>query len=88
MIRVEHVSMKFNLGIEKNYSMKEAFIAMFDKKRRQKPTEFWALDDLTFNVKKMSYFKATYKKKNKMSELISFKDVKKIYVVGEKKFKH
>lgn len=44
--------MKFNLGIEKNYSMKEAFIAMFDKKRRQKPTEFWALDDLTFNVKK------------------------------------
>ena len=32
--------------------MKEAFIAMFDKKRRQKPTEFWALDDLTFNVKK------------------------------------
>lgn len=52
MIRAEHVSMKFNLGIEKNYSMKEAFIAMFDKKRRQKPTEFWALDDLTFNVKK------------------------------------
>lgn len=52
MIRVEHVSMKFNLGIEKNYSMKEAFIAMFDRKRRQKPTEFWALDDLTFNVKK------------------------------------
>ena len=52
MIRVEHVSMKFNLGIDKNYSMKEAFIAMFDKKRRQKPTEFWALDDLTFNVKK------------------------------------
>ena len=52
MIRVEHVSMKFNLGIEKNYSMKEAFIAMVDKKRRQKPTEFWDLDDLTFNVKK------------------------------------
>ena len=52
MIRVEHVSMKFNLGIEKNYSMKEAFIAMFDKKRRQNPTELWALDDLTFNVKK------------------------------------
>ena len=52
MIKVEHVSMKFNLGIEKNYSMKEAFIAIFDKRRRQKPTEFWALDDLTFNVKK------------------------------------
>lgn len=32
----------------------------------------------------MSYFKATCKKKNKMSELISFKDVKKTYVVGEK----
>ena len=52
MIKVEHVSMKLNLVIEKNYSMKEAFIAMFDKRRRQKPTEFWALDDLTFNVKK------------------------------------
>ena len=33
----------------------------------------------------MSYFKVTCKKKNKMSELISFKDVKKTYVVGEKK---
>ena len=34
----------------------------------------------------MSYLKAICKKENKMSELISFKDVKKTYVVGEKKF--
>lgn len=50
MIKIEHVSMKFNLGIEKNYSIKEAFIAVFDRKRRQKPTEFWALNDVSFHV--------------------------------------
>lgn len=52
MIKLEHVSMKFNLGIEKNYSIKEAFIAFFDRKRRVKPTEFWALKDVSFEVKK------------------------------------
>ncbi len=51
MIKIEHVSMKFNLGIEKNYSIKEAFISIFDRKRRQKPTEFWALNDISFSVK-------------------------------------
>lgn len=50
MIKIEHVSMKFNLGIEKNYSIKEAFISIFDRKRRQKPTEFWALNDISFHV--------------------------------------
>lgn len=50
MIKIEHVSMKFNLGIEKNYSIKEAFISVFDKKRRQKRTEFWALEDISFEV--------------------------------------
>jgi ABC-type polysaccharide/polyol phosphate transport system ATPase subunit len=44
--------MKFNLGIEKNYSIKEAFIAFFDKKRRIKKSEFWALKNISFNVEK------------------------------------
>lgn len=52
MITIENVSMKFNLGIEKNFSIKEAFISLFDKKRRQKRTDFWALSDVSFRVKK------------------------------------
>lgn len=52
MIKLENVSMRFNLGIEKNYSIKEAFISIFDKKRRVKKTEFWALDNISFEVKK------------------------------------
>lgn len=52
MIKLEHVSMKFNLGIEKNFSIKEAFISMFDKKRRPKKSDFWALSDVSFSVKK------------------------------------
>lgn len=52
MIKLENISMKFNLGIEKNYSIKEAFISIFDKKRRIKKSEFWALNDISFNIKK------------------------------------
>lgn len=52
MIKLEHVSMKFNLGIEKNFSIKEAFIAFFDRKRKPKKTDFWALKDVSFSVKK------------------------------------
>ena len=52
MIKLENISMKFNLGIERNYSIKEAFISIFDKKRRLKKTEFWALNDVSFEFKK------------------------------------
>ena len=52
MIKLENISMRFNLGIEKNFSIKEAFISIFDKKRRPKKTEFWALSDVSFEVKK------------------------------------
>lgn len=52
MIKLENVSMKFNLGIEKNYSIKEAFISIFDKKRRIKRDYFWALSDISFDVEK------------------------------------
>lgn len=53
MIKVENVSMKFNLGIEAS-SFKEKFIGLFDKKRRNsnKKNEFWALKDVSFEVKK------------------------------------
>lgn len=52
MIKLENISMRFNLGIEKNYSIKEAFISIFDKKRRPKKTDFWALSDVSFEIKK------------------------------------
>lgn len=50
MIKVENVSMRFNLGMEAS-SFKEKFIAIFDKKRRtKKKNEFWALKDVSFEV--------------------------------------
>lgn len=52
MINLEKVSMKFNLGIEKNFSMKQAFIDLFTKKKNKKSEEFWALTDVSFHVKK------------------------------------
>ena len=52
MISVKNVSMKFDLGVEKNNSFKNKFIAIFDKKRRKKKEYFWALDDVSFDVKK------------------------------------
>lgn len=52
MINIEKVSMKFDLGIEKNFSIKEAFISIFDKKRRKKKSYFYALNDVSFHIKK------------------------------------
>ena len=53
MIRLEHVSMKFNLGIEKEFSIKQAFVNFFSfNKPKKKKEEFWALKDVSFSVKK------------------------------------
>lgn len=51
MIKVNNVSMKFNLGIEKNFSLKQFFIDFLSGKRKPK-SEFWALSDVSFDVKK------------------------------------
>ena len=51
MIYIDKVSMKFNLGIEKDYSMKQAFVNLFTKKKKKKE-EFWALKDVSFNIDK------------------------------------
>ena len=53
MIRVNNVSMKFNLGIEKNFSLKLFFINFFKniRNKKEKPKEFWALSDIIFEVK-------------------------------------
>ena len=53
MIEIKDVSMKFNLGIEKNFSIKQAFVNFFSFKHKKKKKEyFWALNDISFSVKK------------------------------------
>ena len=55
MIEVSHVSMKFNLGIEKGFSIKQAFVNFFDPKyhkKKKKDNYFWALSDLNFKIEK------------------------------------
>ena len=48
MITVNNVSMKFDLGMEKNFSFKQAFINILDfKKKRRKKEYFYALTDVT-----------------------------------------
>ena len=51
MIKVEDVSMKFNLGIEKNFSLKLFFINMFKPKKKDEKKgnkDFWALKHVNF----------------------------------------
>ena len=53
MIKLENISMRFNLGIKKSFSFKEAFIRFFQfKNRKKKNQDFWALKDITFDVLK------------------------------------
>lgn len=52
MIRIKNISMKFNLGIDKDFSFKMLFISLFDRKRRPKLEEFWALKNVSFDVQK------------------------------------
>lgn len=58
MVSVQNVSMRFNLGIEKNFSIKQAFVEAFDAQKRKERAErknrndFWALKDVRFDVKK------------------------------------
>lgn len=52
MIKIDNVSMMFNLGIEKDFSLKQAFVNIFTKKNRRKKDEFWALKDVNIHVGK------------------------------------
>lgn len=53
MIYIKNVSMRFDLGIEKDKSLKMAFIRLFNKKMRtEKSKPFWALRDIDLKVKK------------------------------------
>ena len=51
MINVENVSMRFNLGIERGFSLKQGFVDMFNpKKKKKKAADFWALKNINFQV--------------------------------------
>ncbi len=58
MIKVNNVSMRFNLGIEKNFSLKQFVVDMFspakmkERKENKEKNEFWALSDVDFEIKK------------------------------------
>ena len=58
MVKADHISMRFNLGIEKGFSLKQGFVDLFNfKKRREKKqnrinNEFWALKDVCFEVRR------------------------------------
>jgi ABC-type polysaccharide/polyol phosphate transport system ATPase subunit len=44
--------MKFNLGIEKNFSFKQLFISILSFKKKKKNDFFWALKDIDLNIQK------------------------------------
>lgn len=52
MIKLDNVGIKFNLGIERNYSFKQLFVDLLKGKKKQKQAEFWALKDIDLNIKK------------------------------------
>ena len=54
MIRINNVSMRFNLGVEKGFSLKQWFVDLFNPKKKKKKinNDFWALTDVNFEVKK------------------------------------
>ena len=51
MVEVDNVSMRFNLGIDKGFSLKQWFVDIGSGKKKEKK-EFWALTDVSFKVKK------------------------------------
>ena len=51
MIEVNNVSMRFNLGIEKGFSLKQWFVDLGKRKKKVK-TDFWALKNIDFKVNK------------------------------------
>ena len=51
MVEVKNVSMMFNLGIDKGFSLKQWFVDLGKGKKKVK-NDFWALTDVDFTVKK------------------------------------
>ena len=52
MIILKNVSMKFNLGVEKEGSLKMIFINLFSHKKKKNKEYFWALKNIDFKIDK------------------------------------
>ena len=53
MVKAKNISMKFNLGIEKGFSIKQFFIDLLSfKRKKKKKSDFYALTDVDFEIKK------------------------------------
>lgn len=52
MITLNKVSMKFDLGIERDNSFKQTFINILSFKKKKKKEYFMALDDVSFHIEK------------------------------------
>ena len=52
MIILKNVSMKFNLRVEKDNSLKMIFINLFTPRKKKKKDYFWALKDIDFRINK------------------------------------
>ena len=53
MIKIDNVSMKFNLGVEKDNSLKRVFIKILSfGKKRDKKEYFWALKNVNIDIEK------------------------------------
>ena len=58
MIKINNVSMRFSLGIENGFSLKQGFVELFNAKKRKERKEriaqnnFWALNNVDFEVKR------------------------------------
>ena len=51
MIEIINVSMRYNLGIEKEFSLKQGFVDLFKRNRKEKiNNEFWALRDINLEI--------------------------------------
>jgi len=51
MIKLVDVGIRFNLGIERNYSFKQFFVDIFKNIKRKKPNQdFWALKNINLDV--------------------------------------
>lgn len=52
MIKVQNVSMRFNLGIEKGFSLKQWFVDLGKRKKKKINNQFWALKDVNFEIER------------------------------------
>ncbi len=51
MIKLEKITMKFNLGIEKTFSFKQWFVNITKRKEKKKKMEFKAINNVSFEIK-------------------------------------